>query len=147
MQGQLGYGGGVDACVLRPVEGALSHVCVVAATCGAHSSLALADDGAVFAWGDNSRGVVGLGRACAGPVLRPRRVLVGRRVQQIAAGWTHACAVTSDGAAYVWGDNRYGQLGQHASQEDKKEAVGAAATATVVWGAAGVVIVCWWRWC
>lgn len=34
-----------------------------------------------------------------------------RRYTQIATGGEHACAITSRGVAYCWGDNQYGQLG------------------------------------
>jgi len=30
---------------------------------------------------------------------------------RVSAGWLHACAVTTTGAAYCWGDNTYGELG------------------------------------
>ena len=34
-----------------------------------------------------------------------------RRYTQIAAGGTHACAITEQGKAYCWGANQFGQLG------------------------------------
>ncbi|HTO74171.1 MAG TPA: RCC1 domain-containing protein, partial [Gemmatimonadales bacterium] len=33
------------------------------------------------------------------------------RWASLTAGYNHACAVTSAGAAYCWGLNNYGQLG------------------------------------
>jgi alpha-tubulin suppressor-like RCC1 family protein len=41
----------------------------------------------------------------------PTRVSGGFAFVQITAGLAHTCAVTTDGKAYCWGDNLYGQLG------------------------------------
>ena len=38
-------------------------------------------------------------------------VLAGKTLTQITAGTLHACALDSTGAAYCWGDNVTGQLG------------------------------------
>lgn len=50
--------------------------------------------------------------ACAGSLSAPAatpRMLSG--VTKMAAGWTHACAVTADGHVVCWGNNQDGQLG------------------------------------
>jgi alpha-tubulin suppressor-like RCC1 family protein len=39
------------------------------------------------------------------------RVAVLLAVGALAAGSTHVCGLASGGAAYCWGDDRYGQLG------------------------------------
>lgn len=50
--------------------------------------------------------------ACAGPQAgtgRTPQMLSG--VTKLAAGWTHACAVTTDGHVLCWGNNQDGQVG------------------------------------
>jgi alpha-tubulin suppressor-like RCC1 family protein len=41
----------------------------------------------------------------------PQTVLGLTEVTAVAAGGEHGCALVAGGAAYCWGDNRYGQLG------------------------------------
>ena len=76
---------------------------------GAAFSVAIRD-GAVWAWGANNSGQLGDGgssnRAVAAPVSGS---LTG--VTAIAAGDSHALAVTSDGTVWGWGANGSGQLG------------------------------------
>jgi alpha-tubulin suppressor-like RCC1 family protein len=61
--GQLGTGAAPDAQAASPVlvGGALAGVDVTAVACGTAHSLALAADGAVYAWGAASAGQLGLG--------------------------------------------------------------------------------------
>jgi alpha-tubulin suppressor-like RCC1 family protein len=41
----------------------------------------------------------------------PIAVESGLTFKSVAVGWQHTCALTTDGSAHCWGDNRYGQLG------------------------------------
>ena len=41
----------------------------------------------------------------------------GIRFSQVSAGWGHSLALGSDGNAYAWGDNYYGQLGNGTSTD------------------------------
>jgi alpha-tubulin suppressor-like RCC1 family protein len=70
---------------------------------GAHHSVALAEDGGVFAWGQNTTGELGLGdnnnRAT------PCRVLLPKKITRVACGACHTIALTEDGEVYVWGQN------------------------------------------
>ena len=73
-------------------------------------SLSLNMGGIVHAWGRNNEGQLGIGMGLAVDMYAmesiPRPVkgeLVGRRVSRIAAGHTHAAAVTEEGELFTWG--------------------------------------------
>ena len=84
-------------------------------------SLAVGSDGNAWAWGDNYNGQ--LGNNSSGSYANssvPARVRnpanptdknQGLQAAQVSAGSEHTLAVGSDGNAYAWGWNAYGQLG------------------------------------
>jgi alpha-tubulin suppressor-like RCC1 family protein len=75
------------------------------------------DDSTAQCWGDGLHGALGDGtmRDPNNPNSRPRMtpapVLGGRTFQTIVVGNRTACGLTAEGAAYCWGRNDYGQLG------------------------------------
>lgn len=73
-------------------------------TCG------LATGGAAYCWGNNSQGALGDGFTTPNSV-KPLAVAGGLTFAKLALGWSHTCALTSAGAAYCWGDNNAGELG------------------------------------
>jgi alpha-tubulin suppressor-like RCC1 family protein len=89
----------------------LSNVVAVAA--GSDFSLALKDDGTVWAWGSMP------GFRALSPV--PVAGLSG--IVAIAAGTAHGMALKSDGTVWTLGYNFFGQLGRLAPIEDGKAAV------------------------
>ncbi|XP_041049830.1 probable E3 ubiquitin-protein ligase HERC6 isoform X2 [Carcharodon carcharias] len=109
--GQLGNG---KCCsiVSCPRRVKLSKVPIVQVTCGHYHSLALSKDGAIYSWGQNSCGQLGLGEGDDSQ-LQPNRVIsmTGIPVVQIAAGGRHSFALSFSGAVFSWGRNNHGQLG------------------------------------
>ena len=86
-----------------------SRVTVVAG--GMHTCL-VGPDGRAYCWGGNDRGQVGNGGTMRTAV--PSIVSPDVRFGTIAAGMSHSCALargTGGGAAWCWGDNDQGQLG------------------------------------
>jgi alpha-tubulin suppressor-like RCC1 family protein len=87
-----------DSC-FRQVSAGGGFTCVVKA------------DGTLWCWGVNTVGQLGLGNT-ESPRLEPTQVTaLGADVARVMTGRAHACAVMTDGTAWCWGDNEYGQLG------------------------------------
>nr|WP_288804539.1 InlB B-repeat-containing protein [uncultured Bifidobacterium sp.] len=83
-------------------------------------SLALGSDGNVYAWGYNSKGQLGnnSSKDSTVPVLvsdsaSPTDTSKGLKAVLVSTGQYYSLALGSDGNAYAWGDNGYGQLGNN----------------------------------
>ncbi len=115
--GELGDGSTIER--LSPVQTlGLSNVTAIAAGStalnidrlwGVSHTLALKNDGTVWAWGNNSDGELGDGTV--NNRTTPVRVSGLSNVTAIAAGGSHSVARTSDGRVWTWGLNGNGQLG------------------------------------
>jgi alpha-tubulin suppressor-like RCC1 family protein len=77
--------------------------------CGADHSLALKENGTVWAWGSNASGQLGLG--ASGDRTSPAKVRGLSEIVAVRAGAGHSLALDAAGRVWAWGDNRYGQLG------------------------------------
>lgn len=79
-------------------------------------SCALDPEGQVYCWGSNEYGQLGLPLDVAALSV-PRQVELpdGARVQGLAAGSQHTCAITDRETLICWGRNDVGQLGRPAS--------------------------------
>ncbi|PXY88969.1 chromosome condensation regulator RCC1 [Bifidobacterium asteroides] len=89
---------------------------------GDYYSLAVGSDGYVYAWGYNSYGQLGNNSTSSSSVpvrvrdpASPTDTSKGLKATQISAGQNHSLAVGSDGYAYAWGYNSYGQLGNYST--------------------------------
>ncbi len=114
--GQLGDGSGLDSSLPVALNrtNLFAGKAVIAIAAGLGHSLALTEDGVVYAWGDNSVGQLGDGttqeRDTPVPVAT-NGVFAGKRVTAIAAGAGHSLALADDGQLYSWGANVFGRLG------------------------------------
>ncbi|NYD28282.1 InlB B-repeat-containing protein [Leucobacter aridicollis] len=110
VQGQLGNSttsnSNVPTVVSMPAGVSFTSVAA-----GQYHSLAIGSDGNTYAWGRNSDGQLGNSstRNSSVPVLV--RVPAGVSFTSVVGGDNHSLAVASDGSAYGWGNNGYGQLG------------------------------------
>lgn len=89
--------------------------------CGSYSTFALAQDGAVFAWGLNNYGQLGTGdvETQYGPVkIESLTSLLSDECVRIASGQHHTIVLDAAGKVYAMGRAEYGRLGLG---EDAKE--------------------------
>lgn len=112
--GDLGTGDGASSDV--PVAVSIpTGVTITAVSSGADHTLAIGNDGKLYAWGYNDNGQVGNGGT--GLVKSPEVVLLPNGVTAIAisAGLNNSMAVGDDGNLYTWGANPDGELGNGTS--------------------------------
>jgi alpha-tubulin suppressor-like RCC1 family protein len=87
-----------------------SNGCSLSVDAGGSHACALRSDHALFCWGSNAFGQLGLGNTTnrSSPV---RVTALGASVSSVSAGNLHTCAVKTDGSVWCWGSNGNGQLG------------------------------------
>ncbi|MCA1683700.1 MAG: hypothetical protein LC708_01010, partial [Actinobacteria bacterium] len=123
--GQMGDGtpGGVS-----PTPGAVTggHTFASLATGDMHTC-GVRSDGTAYCWGNDGNGQLGDGTT--GPLANPTpgAVAGGHTWASLAAGGIHTCGVRPDGAAYCWGMDYYGQLGDGATSPSATPTPGAVA--------------------
>ena len=97
---------------------------VIQVAAGRRASLALTQDGLVYAWGENHSGELGNGGQGSVKVTAPVRVLKGEYngttylgdnpsnpIIQVSMGDHISVALAQDGTVYTWGKGKDGQLG------------------------------------
>eukprot|EP01023_Acetabularia_acetabulum_P018212 TRINITY_DN191_c1_g1_i2.p1 TRINITY_DN191_c1_g1~~TRINITY_DN191_c1_g1_i2.p1 ORF type:complete len:337 (+),score=52.93 TRINITY_DN191_c1_g1_i2:279-1289(+) len=89
----------------------LEGVFIVEVVCGWRHNMALSQTGDLFVWGWNAYGQLGTGdtvdRKDAAKIWHPE----GLQWVLTAAGWRNSSAVDTTGQLFVWGWNKFGQLG------------------------------------
>jgi alpha-tubulin suppressor-like RCC1 family protein len=77
--------------------------------CGGFHNLAIKTDGALWSWGSNNAGRLGLNDT----VNRSSPVQIGSLTtwSKVAGGIANSLAIKTDGALWSWGFNSSGQLG------------------------------------
>lgn len=107
INGQDGDGVSMDRSTPTAVSGGLTFAHL--ATGWAHGCAATSA-GTTYCWGTGGSGQLGNG-ATTNSQLTPTPVSGGFAFSQLALGTSHSCGLTASGAAYCWGDNTFGQLG------------------------------------
>ncbi|MEO0510847.1 MAG: CARDB domain-containing protein [Verrucomicrobiota bacterium] len=93
---------------LEQVPGAWSEVSVSRTAASEAHILAISSTGALFAWGSNDRGQLGLGDQ--NDRDNPTQVGSDSDWVEVAAGDDHSLARNATGEVFAWGDNSFGQL-------------------------------------
>jgi alpha-tubulin suppressor-like RCC1 family protein len=96
------------------VSGSLVFASVSA---GPYYSCGVTSAGAAYCWGRNLEGQLGTGSLDANPQPTPKAVSGGLLFTSLSVGGAFTCGVTRTGAAYCWGTNAYGQLGDGSTSD------------------------------
>jgi alpha-tubulin suppressor-like RCC1 family protein len=112
--GQLGTTTNTGTDTPNPTPTAVSvpsGVTFVSLEAGVYHTCGLTSAGAAYCWGDSGNGQLGNGTTTGSSAPVAVSAPEGVTFAGLAAGSYHNCGVTSAGAAYCWGFNGYGQLG------------------------------------
>lgn len=115
--GQLGQGATpATPLVPKPIAGGSRWV---AFSAGMSHTLAIKDDGTLWAWGLNDQGQLGINSTSNQSSPQQVTATAGPW-KAVAAGEHHSLALKADGTLWVFGDNRMGQLGLNDTTITKK---------------------------
>ena len=111
--GQLGHSAGLTKNEKPEKVTASNMGKIVAIAAGDHHTLAVNENGQVWAWGKNGYGQLGsnVGTGIPLSTVNPTLVPTVANIVAVAAGGEHSVALKIDGTVWAWGRNTYGQLG------------------------------------
>lgn len=114
--GELGNGNtaGSAAPVAVNASGVLAGKTLTQVSAGESHACVLDTAGRAYCWGVNFAGELGDGTATDSHVpvaVDTSGVLAGKKLTRLAAGALSTCALDASGAAYCWGENGVGELG------------------------------------
>jgi len=101
-------------------SGVLSGKTIKTISNGSTHTCASTYDKKAYCWGSNSYGQLGNGLTTSSSVpvsVDMAGLLNGKSIESISAGWNNTCVTTSDGKAYCWGENDFGQLGNNSTTQ------------------------------
>ncbi|KAF7667572.1 hypothetical protein LDENG_00055490 [Lucifuga dentata] len=116
--GQLGLGKGEPSKLFPQPLKSLVGIPLAQIIAGGDHSFALSLSGAVFGWGKNSAGQLGLNDKQDRPVPCHIKFLRSQKVVYISCGDEHTAALTKDGGLFTFGDGSWGQLGHGSTNNE-----------------------------
>ncbi|XP_071263260.1 probable E3 ubiquitin-protein ligase HERC3 isoform X2 [Salvelinus alpinus] len=116
--GQLGLGWGEPSAMSPKPLKSLSGIPLVQITAGGDHSFALSLSGAVFGWGKNTAGQLGLGDTTNRHAPAPVDCLNLKKTVLISCGGEHTAVLTKGGVVFTFGSGRYGQLGHNSLRDE-----------------------------
>ncbi|WP_428233128.1 FG-GAP-like repeat-containing protein [Flavobacterium sp.] len=108
--GQLGNGS-TSSSIYQPQQIAVygNTNSWMSVACGEMHTVAVRDDGTLWAWGSNHYGQLGDGTTTN--QLIPVKIGAATNWKEVTVGFGNTVAVKTDGTLWSWGNNEYGQLG------------------------------------
>uniref|UniRef100_A0A8C9XLA7 HECT and RLD domain containing E3 ubiquitin protein ligase 3 n=1 Tax=Sander lucioperca TaxID=283035 RepID=A0A8C9XLA7_SANLU len=116
--GQLGLGKGEPSRLLPYPLKSLAGIPFAQITTGGDHSFALSLSGAVFGWGKNRAGQLGLNDKQDRAVPCHIKFLRSQKVVHISCGEEHTAALTKDGGLFTFGEGSWGQLGHGSTNNE-----------------------------
>ncbi|XP_029622148.1 probable E3 ubiquitin-protein ligase HERC3 [Salmo trutta] len=135
--GQLGLGKGEPSTLSPQPVKSLSGIPLAQITAGGDHSFALSLSGAVFSWGKNSTGQLGLGDTIDRPAPAPVDCLNLKKTITVSCGVEHTAILTKGGLVFTFGSGRHGQLGHNSLRNELRPRLVAE-----LWGAKVTQIAC-----
>ncbi|XP_047009907.1 probable E3 ubiquitin-protein ligase HERC3 isoform X1 [Ictalurus punctatus] len=116
--GQLGLGKGEPSSLSPQPLKSLCGIPLSQISAGGDHSFALSLSGAVFGWGRNSAGQLGLNDEQDRAVPCHIKFLRSQKVVYICCGEEHTAALTKDGGLFTFGNGSRGQLGHDSTNNE-----------------------------
>uniref|UniRef100_A0A3Q3WFA5 HECT domain-containing protein n=1 Tax=Mola mola TaxID=94237 RepID=A0A3Q3WFA5_MOLML len=116
--GQLGLGKGEPSKLFPQPLNSLAGIPLAKITAGGDHSFALSLSGAVFGWGKNKAGQLGLNDKQDRAVPCHIKFLRSQKVVHISCGDEHTAVLTKDGGLFTFGDGSWGQLGHGSTNNE-----------------------------
>uniref|UniRef100_A0A8C7TLL1 HECT domain-containing protein n=1 Tax=Oncorhynchus mykiss TaxID=8022 RepID=A0A8C7TLL1_ONCMY len=135
--GQLGLGEGEPSTLSPQPVKSLSGIPLAQITAGGDHSFALSLSGAVFGWGKNSAGQLGLRDTIDRAAPAPVDCLNLKKTVAVSCGGEHTAVLTKGGLVFTFGSGRYGQLGHNTLRNELRPRLVAE-----LWGAKVTQIAC-----
>ncbi|KAM9477012.1 putative E3 ubiquitin-protein ligase HERC3 isoform 2-T2 [Clarias gariepinus] len=116
--GQLGLGKGKPSSLSPQPLKSLCGIPLAQISAGGDHSFALSLSGAVFGWGRNSAGQLGLGNTDDRHAPVCVKSLNLKKTVFISCGKDHTAVLTKGGLLFTFGSGRYGQLGHNSLRDE-----------------------------
>uniref|UniRef100_A0A8C1U9R9 HECT and RLD domain containing E3 ubiquitin protein ligase 3 n=1 Tax=Cyprinus carpio TaxID=7962 RepID=A0A8C1U9R9_CYPCA len=116
--GQLGLGKGEPSTLSPQPLKSLCGIPLAQISAGGDHSFALSLSGAVFGWGKNSTGQLGLNDEQDRAVPCHIKFLRSQKVVYISCGEEHTAALTKEGGLFTFGNGSRGQLGHDSTRNE-----------------------------
>ncbi|XP_074849736.1 E3 ISG15--protein ligase HERC5-like isoform X2 [Carettochelys insculpta] len=116
--GQLGIGNRIQSICEPQLVGDLRGIPLTQIATGGAHSLALSLSGAVYSWGKNACGQLGVGDTEDRYYPSYIRALEHEKTVYISCGGEHTAVLSQDGLVCTFGCGNYGQLGHNSTQNE-----------------------------